>query len=211
MPDISKIAIEYLFANIVVPQCRNMFGLKRTGPLNLRANKLSSMIVRLQRRDASIRSEQERNSESARDPLSRIRFGSILRSYVLTWTMSSPILLRPSLAILNSIATSKPVFLNPDRNAILGWLLKHTIYDHFCSGATKEDVLRSANSLKAVGFHGIILGHAKEIVLKTPSTPRAMTIDSNYPSEYFEMVDEWKKSNLDTVDMIGPNDFIAIK
>lgn len=148
-----------------------------------------------------------RNNKS----LSRVPLGNVLRSYLLTYAMSTPMLLWPPLALLGRITESKSRVLNPDMNPLMGWLLRHTIYNHFCSGETKTEVLSSADILRTSGVHGIILGHAREIVLKDPTGQDVEEKKEIYGQNCFRMVEEWKQSNMETLKLIGKDDFLSVK
>ncbi|KKY15351.1 putative proline oxidase [Diplodia seriata] len=126
--------------------------------------------------------------------------------------MSSRWLLRPSIALLGAITSSKSALLNPDKNPILNALLRWTVYNHFCSGTRSQEVRKSVDDLKRVGYQGVILTHAKEIVLDEPHQPAA-TADAGteHGSQCHGMVEKWKQSSLDTLRMLGAGDFLALK
>ncbi|KAL1641017.1 proline dehydrogenase [Diplodia intermedia] len=126
--------------------------------------------------------------------------------------MSSQWLLRPSIALLGTITSSKSALLNPDKNPLLNRLLRWTVYNHFCSGTTPQEVRKSVDDLKSVGYQGVILTHAKEIVLDEPDQ-QAATADAGteHGSQCHGMVEKWKQSSLDTLRMLGAGDFLALK
>lgn len=126
--------------------------------------------------------------------------------------MTSKLFLRPALALISVLSTSKSVLLNPDRNVPLNKLLRWTVYNHFCAGANKKEVSKTVADIKKIGYQGVILGYSKEIVLDhNEATSRDQSGTSQYSDKCYEMVDEWKNGTLETLRMVGPGDFLAVK
>ncbi|KAK0650723.1 putative proline dehydrogenase [Lasiodiplodia hormozganensis] len=125
--------------------------------------------------------------------------------------MSSKWLLKPSIAFLGAMTGSKSAFFNPDKNPLINRLLKWTIYDQFCSGTNPREVRKSVATLKSIGYQGVILTHAKEIVLD--ESQRTLTAGEGpiHNSKGYSMVERWKQSSLETLRMVGPGDFLALK
>lgn len=142
--------------------------------------------------------------------LSRLPTKTLLRSLVLTSLMSKEWLLRPSLAVLNVMAKSESAILNADRNPFLNRILRWTIYNHFCAGSNKEQVARSLAEVKDIGYQGVILGWAKEVVLN-PVDGGVHSDNAKYSPACYQMIEEWKEGTLDTLRMLGPGDFLAAK
>ncbi|EEY17186.1 carbapenem antibiotics biosynthesis protein carD [Verticillium alfalfae VaMs.102] len=144
--------------------------------------------------------------------LSRMPTTTLIRSLLLTSCMSSEWIMRPSLAIMNLIVKSKSPLLNPDKNPILNKILRWTIYDQFCAGTNRQEVARSVAEFKKFGYQGIILNHAKEIVL---SADAAKAIEAEgekqYAPECYEMITKWKEGTLSTLPMLEKGDFLALK
>ncbi|KAF0319729.1 proline dehydrogenase [Colletotrichum asianum] len=145
-----------------------------------------------------------------RSALSRLPTPTLLRSLFLTQFTSSPLLMRLSLPILGFITTSKSLLFNPDRNPLLNKLLRWTIYDHFCAGTNVPEVRKAVASVKQMGYQGVILNYAREIVLDTKKA-QAGSKEGDYAPAFYQTVQEWKKGNLDTLQMMEPGDFIAVK
>ncbi|KAJ0159644.1 putative proline dehydrogenase, mitochondrial, partial [Colletotrichum tanaceti] len=152
-----------------------------------------------------------------KSPLSRLPTLALVRSLVLTQFMSSPLLMKPALPLLHFIAKSKTALFNPDRNPVLNRLLRWTIYDHFCAGENLQQVTRTVESVKRMGYQGVILNYAKEIVLDTKEAAAAAAAADadapagDYAAPFYEMVDLWKKGNIETLRMLAPGDFLAVK
>ena len=142
--------------------------------------------------------------------LSRLPTKTLVRSLLLTSLMTKPWIMRPSLAILSVLTKSDSLLLSPDRNPVLNQLLRWSIYDQFCAGTSRRDVRRTMAEMKRVGYQGIILGFAKEIVL-SPSQGGAHANGVEYSPAFYKMVEEWKDEVLKTLQMIGSEDWLAVK
>ncbi|CAK7207712.1 proline dehydrogenase [Sporothrix eucalyptigena] len=166
-------------------------------------------------------------------PLARMRTAVLLRSVVLTSIMSSPWLLRPCLGILrrvveaSSASTSsassararKSLLFDLDRNPVLRKLLQMTVYSHFCAGSNTQQVQETVRQTKAAGFQGVILGYGKEIVMDNDGSgdsyepAGAVSPDDAAQLERrkLQVMEAWKQGTLQTLTMISPGDFLAIK
>ena len=91
---------------------------------------------------------------------------------------------------------------DPDRNPLLKYALKETIYAHFCAGETPEEAKETILSLKNMGYSGVVLGYAKgcDAGAKENVTPDTCT-----------EIEVWKNGNLETVRLAGQGDFISLK
>ncbi|KAJ6095959.1 Proline dehydrogenase [Penicillium sp. IBT 16267x] len=145
-------------------------------------------------------------------PMARLPTKLLLRSLVLTSLMTSKIFLKPALALLNILSNSNSAFLNADRNPVLNKLLRWTVYNHFCAGTNRQEVSKTVAQIKSIGYQGVILGYSREIVLapneKLASSDSGTTI---YSDKCYETVEEWKNGTLETLRIIGPGDFLAVK
>lgn len=144
--------------------------------------------------------------------MARLPTKLLLRSLLLTSLMSSKLFLKPALAVLNVVTNSKSTILNPDRNPILNKLLRWTVYDHFCAGTNRVEVSKTVADVKRIGYQGVILGYSREIVLDpNEKLARDETGSTTYSDKCYEMVEEWKNGTLETLGMVGPGDFLAVK
>jgi hypothetical protein len=96
---------------------------------------------------------------------------------------------------------SKSSLLNPERNLALRWLFKRTFYGQFCAGENKQEVQRTAERLKRMGYSGIILEYALE-VLEGEVPTRAETAKE---------IEVFRNGMLETIEMASPGDFIGMK
>lgn len=147
-------------------------------------------------------------------PLSVLPFTTILRSLAVTTMSSSPVLLPPSLSIMSMLAhTSNPI-LNPDSNPILKQLIKKTFYAQFCAGEKAPEVKATMSRLRDIGFSGVILGYAREVVLTDNQLKGLATygLDSETAEECIRNeVIPWTKGTLETVRLAEPGDYVALK
>lgn len=152
------------------------------------------------------------NLEPSRAPLSVLPLSMIIRSLATTVVSSSPLLLPPSLQIMTLLAHSTNPILNPDRNPVLRYLLKKSFYAQFCAGENPAEVQTTINSLKNIGFTGVILGYAREVVL---TEKQAEEVELAAGQETQKVIDNeivpWAEGTLETVRLAQPGDFVALK
>lgn len=142
-------------------------------------------------------------------PLSLLPLSFLLRSYLIASLSSSPRLLTPSLRLLSIVANSSSPFLSPDRNPLLRYALRKTLYVHFCAGENFDEVRKKSCNLKALGYSGVILGHGREIVLKHDEMLKADRAEVDLTPQ--EDVENWKRNNLETVRLVDKGGFVALK
>ncbi|KAL9115697.1 MAG: hypothetical protein Q9227_000065 [Pyrenula ochraceoflavens] len=142
-------------------------------------------------------------------PLSCLPFTTLLRSYLVTRISSTPSLLGPSLAVLSFLGHAKSPLFNPDRNPILRFILKKTFYAQFCAGETPKEVQQTITGLKKMGYSGVILGYAKEVVMQEDEAT-ALCQDEQ-ASAKTEEIDAWEKGTLDTIALSARGEFAALK
>lgn len=138
---------------------------------------------------------------------------TIIRSLVTTTISSSPFLLPPSLAMMSVLAHTTNPLLNPDKNPILKFLMKNTFYAQFCAGESPIEVRRTVDSLKSIGFSGVILGYAKEVVLSEAETKSLTSCGTDPAAEECIRgeIESWASGTIETVLLAAPGDFVALK
>jgi len=115
---------------------------------------------------------------------------------------SSPILLSLATRVLKTVVHSTGPVLNVDRNPLLAWILKRTFYAQFCGGENKREVSQCIEELHKVGYSGIVLEYAMEV----------LSDGTNLSQEDIARdITAWKEGLLDTVSMVNRGDFIAFK
>lgn len=142
-------------------------------------------------------------------PLAVMPTGPLLRSLLFTSLMSSP-LLNPCLSILSRVVNSSSLWLSPSQNPIVNYVLRTTIYNHFCAGENETNVQQTVRGIKDLGFRGVILGYAKEAVVEG-NDGTSLSSAKNQEEVSLRAVETWKLGNLQTLKMIGEGDYLAIK
>ena len=112
---------------------------------------------------------------------------------------------------LSVLAHSRPAFLDPDRNPVLHYLLKKTFYAQFCAGETQEEVKTTLRNLKGLGYKGVILCYAKEIVMESDAEMKEKSSPTKDVVGEYREVELWKKGTLETITLTGEGDFVAVK
>ncbi|KAM0463348.1 hypothetical protein ACHAO4_000061 [Trichoderma viride] len=150
---------------------------------------------------------------SNRAPLSVLPLSMILRSLATTVVSSSPILLPPSLRIMVALAHAKNPVLNPDKNPLLRFFLKKSFYAQFCAGENGAEVRATVSRLKDIGFTGVILGYAKEVVLESSDAKdmAKANLGEETARDIEKEINPWRDGTLETVRLAEPGDFVALK
>lgn len=147
----------------------------------------------------------------AAPPLSKLPTGHILRSLMTTTISSSPKLLPPSLTVMSFIANSETPLLNPDTNPLLRWGLKNTFYRQFCAGEKASEIARTAKELRSLGFSGIILNYAKEVIVPKTGGVGPIASKEEYAKCIADEIIPWATGNIETIRMAQRGDFVALK
>lgn len=144
-------------------------------------------------------------------PLSTLPNGALLRSLLIVTVSSKPFLLRSTLNTLSFLVKSKSKFLfNVDKNPVLYTILKKTFYDHFCTGENAEEVRACVKKLRAMGMRGVILTYAKETLFDHFHQPASGQVIGQVES-HDQAVEDWRSGVMNTLGMVGPGDYLAIK
>ncbi|RAL04484.1 putative proline oxidase Put1 [Aspergillus ibericus CBS 121593] len=142
-------------------------------------------------------------------PLSALPTRTFLRSLLFTSVMASP-LLRPCLSVLKYMVDSQSVLFSPGRNPVVNYLLRRTIYDHFCAGINETEVRNTVQEMRTLGFKGVILGYARESIAKVEDIDQTQSAEAK--QEVLDRaVDEWKQGTLRTLKMSGKGNYLAVK
>ncbi|KUJ24433.1 FAD-linked oxidoreductase [Mollisia scopiformis] len=146
-------------------------------------------------------------------PLSILPLSSIVRSLAITSISSSTLLLPPSLYIMAKLAHTNLPILSPDTNPVLQHFLKRTFYRQFCAGENSSEVHKTASNLRSLGFSGVILAYAKEVVLSESQHASLESCGESSAAEQCirEEIIPWANGTMETVKMTRPGDFVALK
>ncbi|GFF22730.1 probable proline dehydrogenase, mitochondrial [Aspergillus udagawae] len=145
------------------------------------------------------------HKKEATSPLAKLPLSSVLRSLMILSVSSSSLLLKPCIYTLSVLAHPKTALLDVAKNPLLNMLVKHTIYKQFNAGENKLEVQQSIRAIKNLGYRGVLLGYAKEVLVgESNASPR----DEKVAREEVQM---WLDGTLQTVDMAHEGDFVALK
>lgn len=124
---------------------------------------------------------------------------------MLSRIFASPALSRFCLGAMEWVANSRQPLLDPDRNRALNYVLRILIYNQFCAGTKPQEIRDAVRYVKSMGFAGVILTYAREIVAHglAESDP---TVDISA-----KQVQEWLDGNLTTLACLEEGDYLAIK
>ncbi|KAL4899804.1 hypothetical protein BDW74DRAFT_107823 [Aspergillus multicolor] len=138
-------------------------------------------------------------------PLAKLPLSSVLRSLIILSASSSSILLKPCIYTLSLLAHPKTALLDVAKNPLLNLIIKHTIYKQFNAGENKLEVQRSISAIKELGYRGVLLGYAREVLVgESNADPRDEKASR-------QEIQTWLDGTLQTVDMAQEGDFVALK
>jgi pyrroline-5-carboxylate reductase len=103
-----------------------------------------------------------------------------------------------------------------DRNPVLKAILKPTLYNQFCAGETEQETKNLVKQLKDLGFKGVILTYAKEMVFdhNTKSANHHASeevVEKHAAATHDADIETWRVGTLKTVDLISESDILALK
>jgi hypothetical protein len=148
----------------------------------------------------------------------------LLRSLFIATISSNRFLLLPSLQLLSFLSKpNRSALFNVDRNPVLKAVLKRTLYNQFCAGETEQETRACVKQLKDLGFKGVILTYAKEMVFDHQAgssssakqdSAEQRTVDEKEEkavSSHDTDIEAWRIGTLRTLDLISKGDILAIK
>ena len=114
---------------------------------------------------------------------------------------------------MSHLAHSQSRLLSPDSNPLLRFFLKRTFYRQFCAGENPPEVNSTITGLKSIGFKGVILGYAREVVLNEKQREDLASCGQDEAAEACikNEIMPWAKGTLETVRLASPTDFVALK
>ncbi|MCJ1309436.1 proline dehydrogenase [Agyrium rufum] len=164
-----------------------------------------------------------RPTSASSTSLSLLPFPVLLRSYLITALSSHPVLLNPAMRILAIIAHSSSPLFSPDKNPLLHFLLKKTFYAQFCAGETCSEVAKTMKGLKSMGYRGVILGYAREVVRvdkkgdvgggekEVVEEAKELVEEESSQSSSAEDLAAWRSGTEETVRCATKGDMVALK
>lgn len=164
---------------------------------------------------------RRRLNETRPPPLSLLPTDMLLRSLLVATISSHEALLSFTFAILSFLSKSRGALLDVERNPVLYWILKKTLYDHFCAGENSREVANTIRRLKGLGFKGVILTYAREVVIDPSTKQKAaqriemsdapVSLGGHAEAGFDQEIEAWRQGVLKTVAMLGESDFVALK
>lgn len=154
---------------------------------------------------------QVQNASRELPPLSVMPTGILIRSLIMTYILSSPRLVKLSLPLMARVCHEDAWLLNPNKNPVLRVFVRKLIYDHFCAGENEQEIKATISTMKLMGFQGVILGYAKEVVVDKSATAEEAAGLGNTGSAADQAIIDWKLGNLRTLSMLDNGDYLAIK
>lgn len=85
----------------------------------------------------------------------------------------------------------------------LRWTFKRLLYDNFCIGFEKHEILAKTQGLRRIGFTGIVLANAREAQPVTDTNVGSVIGDAQ--------CEEWVNNNLESVQQAEPGDYIGLR
>lgn len=158
------------------------------------------------------------NGSDILPPHSLLPAKMLARSLLVSTISSNRVLLPTMLKILDFLSTTKMRLLSVEHNPLIRGLLKKTFYEHFCAGENGQEVRATIGNIKGMGFEGVILTYAREIVVDANAKeemgsglkvlkegPEAV------PQTHSPDIESWRAGVMDTVEMVGEGDILALK
>ena len=160
---------------------------------------------------------ERRKSKIDATNLSLIPFLQLLRSIIISSICASPTLLSISSAslrwMLYRFTISTEDRCHQERlPSLLRWMLKNTLYAHFCAGETRTEIRESLEKLKLLRYDGAILEYALEKAGSNTKVGRGgdqETIVGVHNSG--DAIETWRRGILDTLNMLEPGSFVGLK
>ncbi|PWY80550.1 proline oxidase PrnD [Aspergillus heteromorphus CBS 117.55] len=143
--------------------------------------------------------------DASGSPLAKLPLASVLRSLVILSVSSSNLLLKPCIFALSTLAHPKTALLDVAKNPLLNALVKHTLYRQFNAGENKLEVQRSIRDIKQLGYRGVLLGYAREVLVGEGN------VDPLDEEAARAEIQTWLDGTLQTVDMAQEGDFVATR
>ncbi|GAM85190.1 hypothetical protein ANO11243_031940 [Dothideomycetidae sp. 11243] len=131
--------------------------------------------------------------------LACLPLSQVVRTYLITSLSASPLLLSTCSKILLRFLDSKSWLTDVERNPVLKLILRETFYKQFCAGENKDAVRETMKIQEKVGFHGVMLEYALEVLKDAKG------------ADEVKDVEVWRRGLLDSVDAARPGDFVGLK
>ncbi|KAM3420850.1 Proline dehydrogenase [Cercospora zeina] len=145
------------------------------------------------------------SNRSAHRTLKNLPLPALLRTIFLGQLFASPRLSSLGMGILSRLADTRLALLDPDKNIVINKLLRALVYNQFCAGNEKQEIVPVLNRLKATGYAGVILQYAREIVAHGAAEESSK---ADLSSRHIQM---WLEGNLKTLSCLSEGDYMGMK
>lgn len=139
-------------------------------------------------------------------PLRKLPLSQLIRTHLVMSISSSPRLLDCITWVINRMLASRTAVFDPDRNRLLRWVFQQTFYRQFCAGENKQQVQRTISELQDVGYDGVVLEYASEVLDEHTQASTGRTT-----AQDVESIKKWRTDVITTVEMAGSGDCVALK
>ncbi|KAE8846086.1 hypothetical protein HRS9139_00653 [Pyrenophora teres f. teres] len=200
---LSPISLRYMCGRKSVLNCFNPYGIRHIATTVVPREKGTTTQTQ-----AQLRSQY---------PLSIMPTDMLLRSLFIATVSSNKFLLTPALHLLSFFSKPGRSYLfNVERNPVLKAILKRSLYNQFCAGETEQETKACVKQLKDLGFKGVILTYAKEMVFDhntelADQHASAKFLDDKSIVTQDTDIEAWKQGTLGTLNLISEGDILAIK
>lgn len=162
---------------------------------------------------------QDIESLARASPLSVMPLPMFLRSLLVATISSKKWLLIPSLHLLDFFAKPNRTWVfNLEKNPVLKAIIKKSFYNQFCAGTTPTETKACVRALKSMGFRGVILTYAQEMVFDSkngkghsPGTAAEESKKEGAGIKIDSVIESWRAGTVGTIDLIEEGDILAIK
>lgn len=176
----------------------------------------SKVFARITIRSVSFNSQARNQPKNVHNTeLSFLPLSHLLRNIVISSACSSPTFSKLSYIILKWILDSPTNYRHPHNSErlspLLKWILKKTLYAHFCAGENYAEIRRTLKELKALQYDGVILEYALEILDTDEHGEHEDRRDGSTEDNDKEAIAKWKRGMLKTVNIVEPENFVGLK
>ena len=147
-------------------------------------------------------------------PLAVLPTSNLFRSLFISFVSSKPRLLGSAIYFLDILCQPNRTFLNVKHNKPLAWLMKNTVYRQFCTGENGAEVRQTLGELRALGFKGAILTYARETTFDHRSGEAhglGVPSETGNAEKKCPSIEAWRVGVLESADMLGETDQLAVK
>lgn len=171
----------------------------------------SSRSIQVRFASSSIISKAESNGHVSATPqsaFSRLTTPSLFRAVILGSVLKRSWLFDPGLWFMERLARSESALLDVDKNPVLRGIVRPLIYKQFCAGRNRQEIQETINSIKDMGYTGVILCYAREITINKDDADSSAKVSDE---AIVKNINAWRDGNLETLESVGEGDYIGIK